>query len=105
MAARKDGKTGFKADKLWTDAIRVAVKREVDDGKGNVRVALNVLAEKLVEEAAKGNIPAMQEIGNRLEGKPSQAIQHSTAEHASGDVAAALGEILLGRKAQEDTVH
>ena len=38
---------------------------------------LRMLATKLIEQAMEGEQWAMLEIGNRLDGKPAQAIEHS----------------------------
>lgn len=65
----KRGRPPGSLDKPWKDAIRVAVNRADGDGK-----KLAKLAAKLVEEALGGNITAMQEIGNRLDGKPVQPV-------------------------------
>lgn len=67
-----------KPDKVWSEAIRKQVYEyyETKDGSGNVKKIryLNVLAAQLVRAAAKGDMQAMKEIGDRLDGKPAQAI-------------------------------
>ncbi len=73
MAARKDGKQGHKSDKLWRDAIMVAVKRQATGGKKTKKLAM--LADKLVERGLDGDITAMKEIGDRLDGKPAQSVE------------------------------
>ena len=37
---------------------------------------LRIIAERLAEAAAQGDLQAIQQIGDRLDGKPSQAIEH-----------------------------
>lgn len=64
-----------KADKLWTDALRRAINRE-SDGKGSAKW-LDVIANRVIEDAASGNIVAAKEIGDRLEGKPKQQTEVS----------------------------
>lgn len=59
-----------KADKIWTDALRRAVNRE-SAGKGSPKW-LDVIANRVCEDAAKGDMNAAREIGDRLEGKPKQ---------------------------------
>ncbi len=71
---------GAISDKRWSDAIRLAAMREQDDGTGNVRKRLNILADKLLEIACEGDIAAIKEVGDRLEGKPRQAVEHSGTE-------------------------
>lgn len=70
MAAPKKA-VGPKSDKLWRNAIMLAVNRaaEGEDGK-----QLDRLARRLIEKAAEGDVAAMREIGDRLDGKPTQPI-------------------------------
>lgn len=66
---------GAKADKLWTDALRMAVHREeIDEGKKRKR--LSIIADKLCRAAMDGDVSAIKEIGDRLDGKPRQQIEH-----------------------------
>lgn len=58
---------GFK-EKAFADAVRVAVNREAEDG----RKKLHHLADKLVDFALSGEGWAMQQIADRLDGKPAQ---------------------------------
>jgi hypothetical protein len=62
--------SGRKVDKLWGDALRLAVMRETDGGKSR----LAAIAEKTVLMAMDGDLGAVREIGDRLDGKPAQAI-------------------------------
>ena len=61
-----------KSDKLWRDALMLAVKRQVEKGEPTKR--LEALANKLVELALSGNVEAIKEVGNRLDGRAPQAI-------------------------------
>jgi len=73
---------GAKSDKEWRDAIRRAVheQRTVDeDGKPAKRKALFLLARKTVDEALNGNMVAVKEIGDRLDGRPAQAVDVAVA--------------------------
>lgn len=58
-------KNGTKERRLWADAVRRAVLR------GD---ALNRLADKLIAEALDGDMAAMREIGDRLDGKPTVSV-------------------------------
>jgi len=73
MAAR-----GPKSDKIWSDAIRRAVHRyhEARDQNGKIvkERYLNLLADNLVEAGIKGDIAAVKEIGDRLDGKAHQSV-------------------------------
>lgn len=66
---------GPKSDKLWSDAVRMAVLREDRDEDGKIRKRLNVLADNLVKLAMEGDMQAIKEVGDRLDGKPKQMIE------------------------------
>lgn len=53
--------------KPWTAALRLALSRKDDDG---VR-ALNRVADALIKAAIEGDLQAIREIGDRIEGKVS----------------------------------
>lgn len=55
-------------DKPWADALRLAVYREDAEGKRR----LLRIAEKCAEAAEAGDMQAIKEIGDRLDGKPAQ---------------------------------
>ena len=61
---------GPKSDKLWADAVRVAVNDHVD-GDLKKPKALRQLAANLVKMALEGDMAAVKEIGDRLDGKPA----------------------------------
>src|SRR5258705_2684626 len=58
--------------KPFTDALRVALL----SGGGR---RLGVIAEKLAEKAEQGDIQAIREVGDRLDGKAVQAIERGDA--------------------------
>lgn len=59
-----------KRAKLWQDAIIRAIKRrEQDDPQ-----ALEKLADKLLAKVEEGDVPAIKEFGDRIDGKVPQAI-------------------------------
>lgn len=63
-----EGNQNGRKGKVWADAIRRAV---VDKDQKT----LNKLAKKLVEKGAEGDLASLKEIGDRLDGKPVQAIE------------------------------
>jgi hypothetical protein len=57
-------------EKPFTDMLRVALQ-------GGGRRRLRIIADKLAEKAEQGDIQAIREIADRLDGKPAQAIERS----------------------------
>lgn len=58
------------AEKAWRDAIRMAVLRKAEDGGKK----LDKLADALVASGLSGDVSALREIGDRLDGKVPQAL-------------------------------
>lgn len=61
---------GRRREKLFLDALTIAVKAEAEPNKTKLRA----IAEKLVEEAVAGEGWAIQQVADRLDGKPQQSI-------------------------------
>ena len=59
-----------KENRLWAETIRRAVAQ-------NDAQKLRDLAEKLIELGASGDVSALREIGDRLDGKRAQQVQLS----------------------------
>lgn len=66
-----------KADKIWSEAVRRAVKRRLENEDGKPQ-KIERLADKLVDFALEGNGWAFKEIGERLDGKAQQAVDLTT---------------------------
>ena len=66
------GNENAKRRRVWADAIRRALARHAE-GQG-VEAGLDKLADRLVDAAASGDPWALKEIGDRLDGKPTQVI-------------------------------
>ena len=65
----QEAKKGVKA-KLWRDAINRAIKRrEADDPQ-----AMEKLADKLLAKVAEGDVAAMKEFGDRVDGRVPQGL-------------------------------
>ena len=62
---------GAYVDKLWREALRKAVLKRVENEQ-----RLDRIAEQVVSKAETGDLVAAKEIGDRLDGKAAQAIQH-----------------------------
>lgn len=67
------GNQNAKKGKLWNDALRKAIAQNPHK--------LRMAAEKLLDEASEGNIMAIKEIGDRMDGK---AVQTNTLETEDG---------------------
>ena len=70
-------KPGPKTEKPWRHAIQRAVKEFIEvevNGKPKKIRALNALARKMVKKGLAGDVSALREIGDRLDGRPAQAI-------------------------------
>lgn len=74
MGARKTPPTGGKPDKLMRDALMLALKREAQDADGMPTRRLYIVADKLVEKAMEGDIAAIREICDRVDGKPGAVL-------------------------------
>lgn len=69
------GNQNAKKAKRWQDALVKALARfTTDDGKIQAGQALDKIAEVVVLRALAGDKDSIAEIGNRLDGKPAQAI-------------------------------
>lgn len=56
--------------KIWKEAIMLAIKQREDTDP----LALRKLANKLLNNCDKGDINALKELGDRLDGKATQQI-------------------------------
>ena len=69
-------------NKPWGDALRRCLaRREQEGGK-----ALNAIAEVLTEKALEGDLAAIKELGDRLDGKPVTPIAGSADDPPVGMV-------------------
>ncbi len=90
MAAHRKPSKGSKPDKLMRDALMVALQREAEDADGRKTRKLYIIADRLVEKAMQGEIAAIKEIADRVDGKATQPL--------AADKDAALSFILAGLK-------
>lgn len=70
--ARKTPAKGSKPDKLMKDAIMLSLRREASKGVKTKR--LHLVADKLVDRAIEGDIQAIKEINDRIDGKVPQGV-------------------------------
>jgi hypothetical protein len=95
VAVRNEASKGGKPDKLMRDAIMLALHRTA---KGQKTKRLIVIADKLVELAAEGDIQAIKEVCDRVDGKPTQGLDMK--HDVGGDLAALLSA--FDRKSREE---
>ena len=62
----------------WREALRYALAQPYDDVERGQ--ALKAVAKTVVRHALKGDIHCIQEIGNRLDGRPAQSVELSSEE-------------------------
>ena len=72
------GNTNATKGKPWRDAINRALARRAEDH--TVEGGLNALADKFLAACEDGDQWAMKEMGDRVEGKPSQSVTLSGDE-------------------------
>lgn len=74
MAGAPEGnQNSSKSNRLWAETIRRAVVQSDPE-------RLRSIAEKLLDMAASGDIQAMKELGDRLDGKPKQQTEVTGAD-------------------------
>lgn len=71
--------SGPKREKPFRDALMLAIKEA--EAQPNHHRALRRVAERLLDEAAAGNVQAMKEIADRLDGKVPQGIEGGDPEN------------------------
>jgi HPt (histidine-containing phosphotransfer) domain-containing protein len=73
MASGNNGtQRGQQRDKPFRDALRMEIAAAGDDTRSLRRVA-----RALLDTAASGDVQAIREVADRLDGKPAQAIEHT----------------------------
>lgn len=70
MGAPPGNQNGRKENRLWSETIKRAVAQ-------NDALKLRAAADKLVDLAVAGDVSALRELGDRLDGKPKQQIEAS----------------------------
>jgi hypothetical protein len=69
--------------KVWRSAIERALERR-KPLRERLK-AIDDLADALLDKALTGDLAALQEFGNRMDGKPAQSL-HVTSEDGSSDL-------------------
>lgn len=71
------GNTNNTDGRLWRQAIRRALEKRSQSSKVE---AMDALAEKLLAKCDEGDMAALKEFGDRIDGKPSQAVTVANPE-------------------------
>jgi len=68
-------KGGVKKEWTWSGLLR-DLSEQTDGASGLTKK--EIIAKALFKEAYKGNVPAIKEYGDRIDGKPPQALDHTS---------------------------
>lgn len=60
--------------KIWRNALRQALERR-SKSRADGKAELDALADRLIEAALEGQIPALREFGDRIDGKAAQQVE------------------------------
>lgn len=71
-----------KAEWTWSGVLRQAMEKAV--GPKQIK---ELVSEALMEKALTGDVQAIKEIGNRIDGMPKQSVDHTTDGEKLGGVA------------------
>jgi len=77
MAARNTPSKGGKPDKLMRDALILELNQEAEDANGQMTKRLRKIARKLIDVAEAGDVSAIKEINDRVDGKAHQSVEMS----------------------------
>lgn len=72
MAAPQGNQNAARA-KVWRAAIERALERRTQSRTDGIK-EIDALADKLLSLVADGDLPALKEFGDRIDGKPAQII-------------------------------
>lgn len=86
--AGKGRQKGAQADQWWKDAIRLVAAEETTGDDGVKVKKLRRVAAKLFDAAMDGDVAAMKEIGDRLDGRPRQQVDMSHEGGVTVNIAA-----------------
>ena len=84
---------GQQRDKPFRDALRL----EIAEAGDNFR-ELRVIARALINEGKTGNVVAIKEIGDRLDGRPAQAIIGGDADDPAVRIHQTVEQIIVEPK-------
>jgi hypothetical protein len=77
------------SEKTFANMLRIAIKEAHETGGDKLRA----VADALVNKAMTGDVPAIKEIADRLDGKVPQAVEGELKHSADDSIASLLGRI------------
>lgn len=77
------------SEKTFANMLRIAIKDAHADGGDKLRK----VADALVDKAMTGDVPAIKEIADRLDGKVPQSVEGELNHTADDTIAGLLGRI------------
>jgi len=95
MAGAPEGNKNASKGKDWREAIRYAIAKKGRDEDGDdapYTKGLRLCASKIVEAACAGDLQALKELGDRMDGKAAQSIELGGPD--GGPIPAVAWEIL-----------
>jgi len=81
----KKGQSGNPGGRPKTKEFVEAIRTKIKEADGD-RTKLETIAAKLVEKAVEGDLAAIKEVADRLDGKPVQALQHGAEGEGGGEI-------------------
>lgn len=93
------GNHNARKGRLWREALNQELAQLTVNGKmaGSVMAGLRAIAKRVVSDALAGNYNAINEIANRQDGKPAQALQ-LTGEDGGPVEVAQISDLELARR-------
>jgi len=79
MAATTTPQKGHKPDKLMRDSLLLALHRAAENADGRPTKLLSLVVDALVDAARGGDVAAIKEIFDRVDGKVAQRVEATGA--------------------------
>lgn len=70
-------------EKSFANMLRIAINEAIVDDDGVAKPKLRAVAEMLVTKALEGDMAAIREVADRLDGKAAQAVEVTTPDAPS----------------------
>lgn len=74
MATRLNPSKGSRPDKLMRDALILELSEKINEGRDKGSKKLRLVARALIDKGLTGDVQAIKEINDRVDGKAPQAL-------------------------------